>query len=321
MRTRMLLWLVCSLLTTHSLSLSERRRLGKYTTKEIVEKAPAEVHPCNLTRTAVKVSFPDMQDELFVNLIGYKEPNIVHLARCKGLCGLNGSSVGCQATRVRQKSVKMLLMTQLTNREPKERIKELVLDEHLECGCICKDSGKIACTGNFNTTSCECHCDDRLHGERRKECERRRNSYWDTGTCTCRRQNTLSRRAGTRQTRCSNFSHDHRFLSSSRMRNILMLSIFLVITLILLATTLHYRRKYKYRQTQQTNLKNLPTQQILKAEEKREKKKKVKKPKVEVMEPLEQEVIESLLGRTEYELYGDQEYDQHGVRIDHQYIA
>ena len=37
----------------------------------------------NLCRTAIRISFPEMKDEVFINLLGYKEPNLVHLLRCK----------------------------------------------------------------------------------------------------------------------------------------------------------------------------------------------------------------------------------------------
>ena len=36
-----------------------------------------------LCRTTVKISFPDLRNELFVNILGYKEPNLIHLWRCK----------------------------------------------------------------------------------------------------------------------------------------------------------------------------------------------------------------------------------------------
>ena len=36
-----------------------------------------------LRRTAIRISFPEMKDEVFINLLGYKEPNLVHLLRCK----------------------------------------------------------------------------------------------------------------------------------------------------------------------------------------------------------------------------------------------
>ena len=55
---------------------------GKYLVREEVEKAPTYDHPCQLTETAVKISFPEeMRSEIFVNLLGYKEPNLLHLQR------------------------------------------------------------------------------------------------------------------------------------------------------------------------------------------------------------------------------------------------
>lgn len=56
---------------------------GKYLVREEVEKAPTyDDQPCELTKTAVKISFPEeMRSEIFVNLLGYKEPNLLHLKR------------------------------------------------------------------------------------------------------------------------------------------------------------------------------------------------------------------------------------------------
>ena len=39
-----------------------------------------------LTSTAVKISFPGMKSEVLVSFLGYKEPNLMHVNRCKGLC-------------------------------------------------------------------------------------------------------------------------------------------------------------------------------------------------------------------------------------------
>jgi hypothetical protein len=50
-----------------------------YRTSEKIEKAPSEDHPCNLTRTFMKISFPELKHEFFVNILGYREPNLVHL--------------------------------------------------------------------------------------------------------------------------------------------------------------------------------------------------------------------------------------------------
>ena len=47
-------------------------------------QAPVHDHPCNLTRTAVKISFPEIKNEVFVNLLGYKGSDMIYLNRCKG---------------------------------------------------------------------------------------------------------------------------------------------------------------------------------------------------------------------------------------------
>ena len=73
---------------------------GMYKTKEEVERPPVWDHPCNLTRTAVKISFPAMKSEVFVNFLGYREPNLKYVMRCKGVCGEDKSQTACVATKV-----------------------------------------------------------------------------------------------------------------------------------------------------------------------------------------------------------------------------
>lgn len=53
------------------LSLGVDRR-GTYVVSEQVEKAPTYDYACNLTRTAVRINFPEIKSEVFVNLLGYK---------------------------------------------------------------------------------------------------------------------------------------------------------------------------------------------------------------------------------------------------------
>ena len=65
----------------------EKKNAGAYRTKEEVERPPVADHPCNLTRTAVKISFPAMKEAVFVNFLGYREPNLQYVMRCKGICG------------------------------------------------------------------------------------------------------------------------------------------------------------------------------------------------------------------------------------------
>ena len=54
--------------------------------KEEIVKQMEINHPCKLTSTAVKISFPGMKEEVLVSFLGYKEPNLMHVNRCKGLC-------------------------------------------------------------------------------------------------------------------------------------------------------------------------------------------------------------------------------------------
>merc|ERR1719410_913317 len=73
-------------------------RRGTYVVRESVEKAPVHDHPCNLTRTAVKISFPEIKNEVFVNLLGYKGSDMIYLNRCKGVCMNNdGRKLKCKA--------------------------------------------------------------------------------------------------------------------------------------------------------------------------------------------------------------------------------
>ena len=155
-------------------------------------------------------------------------------------------------------------------------------------------------------------------------CESRTSTYWDQEACKCISKSVAMRRAGNDITRCSNFKHDQGFISAAFMRNMLLVAICLVIALIMLATTLHYRTKYKYKQAKQKNKKNyIPARQVEKREEKRRNKKirSSKRMKGENNKLVDQDVIEQLLAKNDYELKGDAQYDQHGVRIDHQYIA
>ena len=130
---------------------------GKYTVHKYVEKAPTYDHACNLTWTAVKISLPEeMRSEIFVNLLGYKEPNLIHLQRCKGRCTDSDSPLTCRATRVKERKVKMTIRSFLTGKEPVDKRKELILDEHVECGCQCNYKLAFECSGQFISVTCEC---------------------------------------------------------------------------------------------------------------------------------------------------------------------
>ena len=92
---------------------SPKTSKGMYKTKEEVERPPTWDHPCNLTRTAVKISFPAMKSEVFVNFLGYREPNLKYVMRCKGVCGEDKSQTACVATKVIGNIKKIIKLTHL----------------------------------------------------------------------------------------------------------------------------------------------------------------------------------------------------------------
>ena len=44
-----------------------------------------------------KVRFPEIKEELFVNLLGYRGSNMIQVTRCEGVCGDNQE---CAAVKV-----------------------------------------------------------------------------------------------------------------------------------------------------------------------------------------------------------------------------
>ena len=157
------------------------------------EKAPSEYHPCNLTRTSMKISFPELKHELFVNILGYREPNLVHLWQCRGYCGVLGSPVACMPVRMTQRTVAMMFKTNSSGRDSKERSQELILDEHVECGCQCHAQSASRCAGWFNDNTCECECDEQRFGEERLVCESQPSTYWDRMLCACTSKGVVPR--------------------------------------------------------------------------------------------------------------------------------
>jgi hypothetical protein len=167
-----------------------RHARGKYKYKEEIIKRMEHDHPCKLTETAVKVTFPGMKSEVLVSFLGYKEPNLMPVKRCKGLCSNQAlSPVACVPTKRRLKKVKMHLKTQYLGHDVHEKFRELVLEEHEECGCQCLSVMPEHCMepSLFNNISCSCACDTSLYNRDQIRCETFDDRTWDPVTCTCRR--------------------------------------------------------------------------------------------------------------------------------------
>ena len=69
------------------------------------------------------------------------------MSRCKGQCTSEDSLSTCRAVKVKEKKVKMLMRSALTGKEPVDRVKELILDEHVEYGCECSPELASLCAG------------------------------------------------------------------------------------------------------------------------------------------------------------------------------
>ena len=188
-----------------------------------------------------------------MNLLGYKEPNLVHLMRCKGRCGDIESPIACTATKLRQKTVKMVVKTHLGGRDKKESLKELILDEHMECGCQCKDMSASLCAGTFNELTCECECEDRLFGEEKAKCESRSTTYWNPRLCQCNNKSVAPRGTDVQVNNCLG-TRDNEYESEIPIQSYtngfdilgyIFLGSCITIALLLSATTIYYRRKLK----------------------------------------------------------------------------
>ena len=131
-------------MTTTPTNVENGKKNPGYRTKEVVEKAPQEDYPCTLIRTSERISFPALRNELFVIIMGYREPNLVRVKRCKGLCVDRDRHIACRATKVGERKVMMMFRTNSSGRDSKHRIKELILDEHIECGCLCLNTNRCA---------------------------------------------------------------------------------------------------------------------------------------------------------------------------------
>ncbi|CAB4066493.1 unnamed protein product [Lepeophtheirus salmonis] len=130
-----------------------RRIKGKYSVKEEIVKKIERIHPCGLEEAAVKVSFPGIKSEMLVSFLGYKEPNLIHVNRFIG-------------------SDKKI-----------DKVKELILEEHEECGCSCLTLSPTTCRypSHYSNDTCSCKC-EQSHNV--NTCFGP-NRYWDVRTCSC----------------------------------------------------------------------------------------------------------------------------------------
>ena len=79
----------------------------------------------------------------------------------------NTKITGFSLIRTKETKVKMMLKSYLTGPDqvPDERVREMVLEEHLECGCACDEFAPYQCLGKFNKTTCQCDCTPEEFGQ------------------------------------------------------------------------------------------------------------------------------------------------------------
>ena len=152
-----------------------------YVTKEEIEKALIYDHPCNLTETNIRISFPESLS------MGHRGTNTIKVSRCLGWCTKTERPILCKATRVRAIEVNMKMRSFQTGRPLKEELKELIFDEHIECGCECEPELSYECLHMFNKATCQCECPDLEFGEKKLNCKMNRDVYWDSHACQCKK--------------------------------------------------------------------------------------------------------------------------------------
>ena len=99
------------------------------------------VHLCLLQ---VVLTFPGMESEVGVSLLGYREPRLVNVMRCQGSCS---QEVSCVPSSTGRRTITMLLTTSHTGAEARTERQEVVLEEHLACTCDCKEKEQEDCSG------------------------------------------------------------------------------------------------------------------------------------------------------------------------------
>lgn len=142
----------------------------------------------------MKISFPEIKNEVFVNLLGYKGSDLIYLNRCKGVCmNSDDRPLRCKPVAIRERKVKMTVKAFRAGSDPRERVKDLILDDHTACGCECGEGLAAECAGLFNPVSCSCECPLRKFGGVREDCLSRPDHFWNAALCLCESRSVAPR--------------------------------------------------------------------------------------------------------------------------------
>ena len=165
-----------SLANRTNLNPNLKNRQGMYITREEIVKAPVHDHPCQLRETALRIAEPKTLS------LGHRGATIMKIQRCIGKCKGEEFMSTCTATRVRGRSVNIMVKSYRTGVPLEEELKNMILDEHLECGCECNSEKARTCLYRFNTAICQCECPDWMFGAKKSVCGKH---FWDSRTCKC----------------------------------------------------------------------------------------------------------------------------------------
>ena len=134
-----------------------------------------------------------------------------------------------------------------TGRPLKEELKELILDEHIECGCECEPELFYACLHVFNRATCQCECPDWEFGEKKVKCDMNRDVYWDSHACQCKPLSHIGidyleydHSSEARGDKFGSYGNDTR---TSDMIPWVLFGSSMTIIIILAVATLHYKRR------------------------------------------------------------------------------
>jgi len=139
----------------------------------------------------------------------------------------------------------MMFSSNYSGQDPKEGTRELILDEHMECGCQCGPGARYNCAGHFNDLTCECECDEQTFGDMEKICNSQPGTEWDPKSCMCKNEGFVPRRVDTRDVPCQDNPQQHYSLTRYSALSCLLLGCFITTSLFLLVTTIRYRRKIR----------------------------------------------------------------------------
>lgn len=161
-----------------------RRTTRSYRTKEEVERPPVADHPCNLTGTPSR-SLPAMKEAVFVNFLGYREPNPVRCMRCKGAATRRRAARAARPAHPTRLDKGCEYDDQVPAPGPGR-------EGGVEGGgagstwpvaaAVSQARRSPASPSQCSPATCECECTEHL-GPERESCLERSGYYWDERTC------------------------------------------------------------------------------------------------------------------------------------------